>query len=174
MKKILFGIILLTLLSWGVWAVLRPKVPGAEVPQEEAQFKTYTDPQGAFSFTYPAAFSVSGREGSTVAKVTVPRSHMPQTNFSEASLEIVRSGPGTDASCKGTATSTDAAAGNRYETTMVKKLYAGDCYAFTSLIHYTNIQNYDPHQGITEFDKAKIESELGGIVQSFRSLVNSD
>jgi hypothetical protein len=133
-------------------------------------------------------------KGILVATVTAPRTYMPKTNFSEAKLTIGRSSD-TNAikSCteksaqeqqQGTVTignyqfykfvAGDAAAGNLYETTSYRGIVDGDCYAIEYTIHSTNIGNYSPDQGIKEFDKAKIQSEMEKIVKSFKSFVNSD
>jgi hypothetical protein len=107
MKKVIIFVIIIGLLSWGVWAAMKPQ-SGAPVPGETtgtstttpqtSGVKTYTDPQGAFTFHYPAAFTVSGRgadspvgwsansnrPGQVLAKAYVDRTYLPQTNFSEA------------------------------------------------------------------------------------------
>ena len=134
----------------------------------------YTDPQGVFMFEYTNGFQVSGRDGSVLARVKVLKSHMPSTNFSEAEFTITSTSGATDTTCSGRSDSAEAAAGNRYETTTIKKIYDGDCYVFEYIIHSTNIQNYDPSQGIKEFDKKKMVADLEDIVLSFKYLVNSD
>lgn len=139
-----------------------------------SNLKTYADPQGVFSFKYPETFSVSGREGTTLATISIPRGYLPQTNFSEAKLMITFSSGATDATCSGTTNTSDAGAGNFYETTTSKKIYDGDCYTFEYVIHSTNIYNYDPDQGIKVFDKAKVKGELESVIKSFKYLVNSD
>ena len=115
---------------------------------------------------------------------------MPNTNFSEAKLTVNTStNPteiknctadlgGTEATISGYSfkkyISTDAGAGNFYETTSYKGLLDGDCYRLEYTIHSTNIGNYPPELGIKEFDKAKVQDELERIVQSFKFLINSD
>lgn len=64
----------------------------------------------------------------------------------------------------------DAATGNYYDTTSYRTKRNGLCYAVEYTIHSTNIGNYDPSQGITEFDRAKIQGLLEEIVQSFKFL----
>lgn len=108
MKKILFGLLFLALiswLSWSVWSHWQPEAdqatsPGGVSTSTESEMKQYRDPDGAFILTYPAAFTISGREvpdesptswsffsessGRVLARVKVPRNYMPNTNFSEA------------------------------------------------------------------------------------------
>lgn len=135
-------------------------------------------------------------KGLTLAKIYIPKVYMPNTNFSSASLSI---GASTDikeiSTCttatplngevlKGTTNisgypftkffSTDAGAGNYYETTSYRGLLDGDCYALEYTIHSTNIGNYSPDQNIKEFDKTKIENEFENMIASFKFLVNSD
>lgn len=139
------------------------------------ELKTYTDPEGVFSFKYPLGFEVSGREGAIVSEINIPKSYMPKTNFSDAKLTINWSNQPSDIkNCHGETNTSDAGAGNFYETTTVKRIYDGDCYSFEYTIHSTNIGNYDPSQGIKEFDKVKIKSDLNGVINSFKYLVNSD
>jgi len=135
-------------------------------------------------------------KGLTLAKVLIPKTYVPNTNFSSATMSI---GASTDikeiSSCtsatalngeviKGSTTisgypftkffSTDAGAGNYYETMSYRGLLDGDCYALEYTIHSTNIANYSPEQNIKEFDKEEIENEFESMIQSFKFLVNSD
>lgn len=145
--------------------------------------------------TSPTGWSnFSAEPGRVLARIKVPREYAPQTNFSEAwftvgwsnSAKAIRSciqNPGngvniSDATIDGISykklNSTDAAAGNLYETTAYRAILDGDCYSLEYTIHSTNIGNYDPNMGIKEFDKAKIQNELDSIAKSFHFLVNSD
>ena len=54
----------------------------------------------------------------------------------------------------------DAGAGNYYNTTSYRALRDGQCYAIEYTIHSTNIANYDPAQGIEEFNMQAIGSIL--------------
>jgi len=135
-------------------------------------------------------------KGLILAKVLIPKTYLPNTNFSNAFMSI---GASTDikeiSSCtsatalngevfKGTTNingypftkfySSDAGAGNFYETTSYRGLLDGDCYALEYTIHSTNIGNYSPKQNIKEFNKINIESEFESMIQSFKFLVNSD
>ncbi|MFZ2484621.1 MAG: hypothetical protein WAX80_00230 [Minisyncoccia bacterium] len=170
MKKLIL-IIIVVLIGWAVWAWEGNKDTQTPVSEE---LSTYNDPEGVFSFEYPVKFQVTGREGAILARVTVPKAYMPNTNFSDAVLAINWTSGGTDATCSGRVTTAEGAAGNLYETTTIKKIYDGDCYTFEYIIHSTNIGNYDPSQGITEFDKKKIQDNLEEIISSFSFLVNSD
>ena len=64
-------------------------------------------------------------------------------------------------------TVSDAGAGNFYDVTSYRMIKDSQCYALEYTIHSTNIGNYSPDQGITEFDKTKIQTILESIVKSF-------
>lgn len=130
--------------------------------------------------------------GILLASVTIPRSYMSGTNFSSARMTVGRSTDlksclidNSGSNVKGTPAtlggfpvtkfvSSDAGAGNFYESTSYKGTVDGDCYVVEYTIRSTNIGNYSPDQGVQEFDKAKIQNELEKIIKSFRFLVNSD
>ncbi len=62
----------------------------------------------------------------------------------------------------------DAGAGNFYDTTSYRTIYNNECYAVEYTIHTTNIGNYDPSQGISEYNKTPIVTKLEAVVQSFK------
>ncbi len=131
----------------------------------------------------------STSSGLVLAKAALGKSFQPSTNFSDATLTIGTSAnPSAVATCltynpsgglasepttesiNGTSytvlRSSDAGAGNRYDTTSYRSLRGNQCYAVEYTIHSTNIGNYDPQQGITEFDGAAVTSVLEGMVRS--------
>jgi membrane-bound inhibitor of C-type lysozyme len=138
-------------------------------------------------WSYLATF---GDLGLILARVNIPRTFFTEkTNFGDARFTIGTSeAPGAVKNClhfqyadqgKMSTTTingrqftkiqfTDAGAGNLYETTSYRTVYNNQCYAIEYIIHSGNIYNYDPSQGVKEFDKAKITSVLEGIVQSFK------
>jgi Tfp pilus assembly protein PilW len=172
--------------------------------------KIFTASNGSFSFNYNDAFSVNPgdgvfttdwelnnlkKNGLLLATVTIPRSYMPQTNFSEAKLTFGKSSDtnaiknclvdnsgtkivGQPATVSGYPFTkfifSDAGAGNFYDTTSYKGIVGGDCYVVEYTIHSTNIGNYDPSQGITEFDKTKITKDMESVVRSLRFIVASN
>ncbi len=129
---------------------------------------------------------ISSRPGSRLVTVQLPKELMPKTNFGEASVSVgISSEPAEVSGCllgdspvpetkeiNGTQftklTGNDAGAGNFYETTSYRVLKNKTCMAAEELIHSTNIGNYSPDQGITEFDKTKIQAELDEVVNSFK------
>ncbi len=136
----------------------------------------------------------ASQQGRILARVVAPRTYMPGTNFSDARLTVGRStDAGAITSCMtdtsngetksgsktiggypfSVFTSSDAAAGNFYETTSYRGIVDGDCYAIEYTIHSGNIGNYSPDQGIKEFDKSKIKAELEKTITSFEFLINS-
>lgn len=137
--------------------------------------------------------------GDRLVTVVIPKSFMPKTNFSEATFTVgtsadpasmdlclrasngeVEASPVANPVSAGNFSINgvkfskyklgDAAAGNFYDTTSYRTKRNGLCYAVEYTIHSTNIGNYDPSQGITEFDRAKIQGLLEEIVQSFKFL----
>lgn len=129
--------------------------------------------------------------GLLLVSATIQKSFQPQTNFSEAKFTVGTS-PSSDAvaSCltegdgnpmttsqvtiNGTQftrlTFSDAGAGNFYDTTSYRTVRNNQCYAIEYTIHSTNIGNYSPDQGISQFDQAKVQAMLEGIVHSFTFL----
>lgn len=169
----------------------------------------FTDANSIFSFDYNPFFQNiwgfeipttdwslnSKQKGIILANVIIPRTYMPNTNFSDARLTIGRS---TDENAiknclektsgyyieTGTSaingysfkkfTFSDAGAGNLYDSVSYKGIFDGDCYAIEYTIHSTNIGNYPPEQGIKEFDKSKIQNAAEKIIESFKFLINSN
>lgn len=164
---------------------------------------TYTDTGKTFSFSYLNQFTLSGGDvgysqdwafgsedlGLLLAKVSVPKLFLPNTNFGEARFTIGTSAdPDALNSCLtynyggvGTTSEvtingrkftkmmfTDVGAGQYYDTVSYRTIYNNQCYAVEYTIHSGNIDNYSPDQGIKEFDRAKITSVLEGIAQSFK------
>ncbi len=168
---------------------------------------TFTDQGKTFTFNYPSQFSVTGGDGSyssdwsmvnnsadgiLLAKLVIPSSFEPKTNFADAKFTVGTSpSPDAVAQCLATPQSgtpvkkstvvihgttytkfvtTDAGAGNQYETTSYRTIRNGQCYAVEYTIHSTNLGNYDPSQGISAYDHVKVEDVLESIVQSFMFL----
>ena len=163
----------------------------------------FADSNKVFSYEYNSLFAASEGQsaastewrvnttqtGFLLSKVTIPKSYMPGTNFSEATFTVGRSKE-SDAlrTCSTDATNgevkdgtrvidrgdftkftlNDAGAGNFYDTTSYRGIVDGYCYALEYTIHSTNIGNYSPDQGIKEFDKAKIQSDFEKIISSFQ------
>lgn len=128
-------------------------------------------------------------KGNLLVRVLIPKSTQPKTNFGEASFSV---GVSTDtASIKncflspmgnGVNISTlkiegvnftefhysDAGAGNFYDVTSYHTLYNGKCFVMESMVHSSNIGNYSPDQGITEFNKDSVNKTLEDITNSFK------
>ncbi len=128
--------------------------------------------------------------GMLLAKAVLSNGFAPKTNFSEATFTIGTSadpsavqtcttfnpggGPATAPTKKtinGTVFtvlhSADAAAGNRYDTTSYRVVRNSQCYVMEYTIHSTAIGNYDPSQGIKEYDRTSVEGVMDQIVNSF-------
>jgi hypothetical protein len=169
----------------------------------------FTASNGAFSFDYNSFFvALPGQEvpsldwklnakenGIVLATVSIPRTYMPQTNFSEGKLTIGKSSDkiaiknclvndsvSNNNVLKTTIsgypvvkfTSGDAGAGNLYNTTSYRGIIGGECYSFEYTIHSTNIGNYSPDQGIQQFDNTKIVNSLESVLKSLRLIVASN
>jgi hypothetical protein len=128
--------------------------------------------------------------GNLEATLVIPKSYEPQTNFSDArftvgdsdapqALEQCAVAPGNNENMAisretingipfNKITYGDAGAGNFYEVTSYQAIRNGRCYAVEYVIHSTNIGNYPPEAGISQFDKAKVQDILEGIVHSFK------
>lgn len=135
----------------------------------------------------------NGTPGIKYFVLTIPRDFEPQTNFADATLTV---GASTNdqaiANCllpdqtgePGIATSTvmingnqftvfhssDAGAGNLYETTSYRTLHAGECYAVEYTIHSGQIANYPTSYELQPFSEAPLTSVLDRIVGTFTFL----
>jgi len=165
-------------------------------------YKLYTDRSDTFSFAFPSNFDVAGTEmgygyawtapatttGMQLAKIVVPKSFEPGTNFGDAWFSVgVSSDPSAVASCFSTLSGSSdssvpatiggitfaklefsgAGAGNRYDTTSYRAVRDGQCYAIEYTIHYGVFENY-PAGSVTKFDEAKVARALDEVAQSFR------
>lgn len=128
----------------------------------------------------------SKQKGTLFSRTIINKSYIPKTNFSNATLTIGRSSDATVVkSCvvptsnetKSAVTmisghpftaftTSDAGAGNFYDTTSYRSVIKGNCYAIETTIHSTNIGNYSPDQGITEFNKSSVITEFEKIIKS--------
>lgn len=128
--------------------------------------------------------------GLVIAKGTIDRSVRPKTNFAGATFTVGESNdPSAISSClaarngESAAGSVaingvnfskfnlgDAGAGNRYDTTSYRAIRDGRCFALEYMIHSTNIGNYDPSQGISQFDKVAVTADLETSVLGFAFL----
>lgn len=132
--------------------------------------------------------------GTLLADIRIPKTYMTGTNFSDARFTIGRSADaGEITNCTAVQdnfsnrtgmiingypfirmTTSDAGAGNRYDTTSYHGIFDGDCYVIEYTIHSTNLANYPKSQGIKEFNKEQIESLLEDMRLSVKFLISSD
>lgn len=161
-------------------------------------YALYTDEGKTFSFAFPLNVQVAGNaigfspdwsalatsSGLALARLTVPKSYAPGTNFNDASFTVGASAdPEALAACAtaqgATATPAkigdmqvteltahDAAAGNRYDTTSYRVVHNGECYAIEYTIHYGAIENY-PKGSVKAFDEAAVAAALDEVAKSF-------
>jgi membrane-bound inhibitor of C-type lysozyme len=130
--------------------------------------------------------------GMILAEINVPQSYESGTNFGDAKFTVGTSAdPSAVATCltynptggKATASTTstidgttytilqssDAGAGNYYDTTSYRTERGSQCYAIEYTIHYANFQNY-PKGAVKQFDEAALKTKLDAIAQSFMFL----
>jgi hypothetical protein len=148
-----------------------------------------TDDNYVASTTDDWSLNAFGTVGVKVFELDIPKAFEPQTNFDDAKLTIGRSddttaikeclSPSTEVvtsfsttTINGTdflkATSSDAGAGNYYETTSYRVLHVGQCYAIEYTIHSSQIANYPPEYQLKPFDKTKLTDVLDRIVGTFK------
>ena len=65
--------------------------------------------------------------------------------------------------------SSDAGAGNFYDTTSYRISRNSQCYAIEYIIHYANIKNF-PKGTVKQFDEASLAAKLDAIARSFAFL----
>ncbi len=135
-----------------------------------------------------------GTQGTLYLTLTVPKAFEPQTNFSDARLTVGASGNaaararcleadatrGPAAGPTSTAMiggvpftvfrSSDAGAGNYYDTTSYRTIRNGMCYAIEYTVHSAQIYNYPASYGLRPFSAAKIDALMENVVGTFKFL----
>lgn len=124
--------------------------------------------------------------GETLLVLSLPGSLQPNTNFSEATITL---GASNNQEAVAACTSarngetvgvntipnspfmlferTDAGAGNFYDIQSYRIGHDGYCIALETVVHTTNIGNYDPSQGIVEYHGTRIRGALQEVVRTF-------
>ncbi len=204
-KQITIGVIAIIIIFIAVLAI-RSSNNRSPVPATGSSTTTQTDQPSVagedsrqfvdsrFTFIYPKDFAISGSPnvktkswrldatttGYQVAVVTIPKTYMPGTNFSDAKFTVgvsndkaELSGSGCPAGVKFSESGGAVAVAIHGQTTSYFTVRDGDCYALEYTIHSTNIANYPAGQ-VTEFDKQKITDIMDNVVKSFTFTVNSD
>lgn len=162
----------------------------ASVPEGSALTQTYADGQIGFSIRYPKGFTVDSKyiyQGNGPekeihgVKFTIPESLSKGTNLAQDSyigveyipqarrcspdqfLVGVLADPVKDGDQQyGVASTTGAAAGNRYEETVYSLADTNPCIAVRYFIHYGVIENY-PSGTVREFDRSALLAEFDAI-----------
>lgn len=174
--------------------VVASDAPGYNVYTDQSglfsfAFPTNFEVAGVVSGYSEAWSSNATTSGTMLAQIHVPQSYEPGTNFGDANFTVGVSGdPSAIAGCltnsnsQATAaqvtmnglpftklTSSDAAAGNRYETTAYHIVRDNQCYAIEYTVHYGVLENY-PEGTVEAFDSEKITGALDEMAQSFQFL----
>jgi len=161
-----------------------------------AQAARYTDPTLGYTISYPASWTldtayVNDTQGPSHEikgiSLTIPASMTQGTNLGGDTKLSVESLPGQN--CQPSqfvdpadnvrhivshgihytvADSSDAGAGNRYETTVYVVDGTSPCIAVRTFIHYSAIENFDPSSGVKAFDRAKLIAAFDRIRASLR------
>ncbi|MDB5188908.1 MAG: hypothetical protein JWM92_506 [Candidatus Nomurabacteria bacterium] len=158
---------------------------------------TFTYPQafslagGGIGYTQDWKANSDGTLGLVLATVNVPQSYQPKTNFGDAKFTVgTSSDPKAVTNCLNdisgngvtksattingvpytTFVSTDAGAGNRYETTSYRTVRNGQCYAIEYTIHYVVLANFDPSMGVSAYNSVQVHNDLNSIMQGFKFL----
>jgi hypothetical protein len=132
-----------------------------------------------------SGFSTS--TGVKVVEVKSPSDYIRGTNFRDATFDVGYStnssdikncyvvqnmtssgNTGINGATYNKFTLSDAAAGNRYDSTIYRTVHNNRCYSLEYTIHYSNIQNYDPSMNVKEFDENAVKTTLENIVESFK------
>jgi len=172
---------------------------GRKTFTDQGKLFTFTYPAaftlagGGIGYTENWKTNTDGTLGLILAQVNVPQSYQPKTNFVGATFTVGTSvDPKAVASCttdsgsgitKSAVTingikymkfvSTDAGAGNRYETTSYRTVQNDQCFALEYTIHYAELANFDPSTGVTAYNSVQTHSDLDSIVQNFTFLPQS-
>lgn len=131
--------------------------------------------------------NAGGINGTKVLTLTIPKAFQPQSNFGEATLTIGKSKNAkaiadclkADASTGEIAApttmnidgvdffvthSSDAGAGNIYESASYRTVQNGSCYAIEYTMHSSQLGNYPESYKLHQFDKVAVEGVLEKIV----------
>jgi hypothetical protein len=170
--------------------------PSPVSPLPVTNAHTFTDTVHKVTYDYPTEMTLSqngtlnGTTGILISSAELSSSFEPKTNFRGANFIVGSSNDATSiAQCSnpqngehalGTTlingvffskfSLNDAGAGNFYDTTSYRTIYNNQCYVIQYTIHTTNISNYDPSQGISEYSKASVIALLESVAQSFKFL----
>jgi len=129
--------------------------------------------------------------GNVYFTLVIPKAFEPQTNLVDATLTIGSSkkksavtqclnATPTGGSMTATSTavvngnaftvfqSSDAAAGNLYQTTSYRTVHNGQCYAIEYTIHSSQIANYPASYNLKPFNQQRIEALMQRIIGTFK------
>jgi hypothetical protein len=148
-----------------------------------------------YTATASTDWRVNAGNGSGVKyfTLTVPKAFEPQTNFADATLTVGESGNAVAvAQCLAASAangptvatssvtindvpftifqSSDAGAGNYYETTSYRTIHNGKCYAIEYTIHSAQIANYPASYDLQPLDNTKIATLMQNIIATFTFL----
>ncbi len=120
-----------------------------------------------FAFTAPARFTHGTNLGSDTALSveSLPGRHCRPSQFVDPAENVERLR--IDGRTYTKATSSDAGAGNRYETTIYVLDGAHPCIAIRAFIHYSAIENFDPGT-VKAFDRDRLTRDFDRMRDSLR------
>ena len=156
-----------------------------------ATWPRYEDVAARFSIAHPIDLVTDPTsDGETYFTLAIPATFLPQTNFSEAILTVVkRIGSQAVARCLDVVSnesitgvqridnlpftifaSSEGAAGNRYLTTSYRGRIGNVCYVIEYIIHSTTLEDYPPEYELKAFDEQKVKEVLDRIAGTFHLL----
>jgi len=177
-----------------------PSPSTSTTPSEiNPNWSRYQDTQDGFSIAFPPDYLLTQNTevpasdislGVPVATINLPESYFKGTNLGEASLTVRIATSSSDiATCvANTAYSVGqrqingenfaqynfigAAAGNIYDSVLLRNSHDNRCYEIEILMHSGNIANYTPGT-VKEFNRDEILDDLEQIANTFRFIVFS-
>lgn len=163
--------------------------PNSVVIGEDYKYKNQTY---GFEFSYPKDYEFVTPTYTSledkIVQIQTPRDLYPNTNFSDAGVAVSAEFAKDLNECLGKnqggkifsqnmningevfyfATSSDAGAGNFYESNTYRSLLGGQlCFEISETIHTTNIGNYPPGT-VKEVNKGDVINSLRNILSSFK------
>lgn len=167
--------------------------PTTTPPTTSSATQTYKNGTYGFEFQYPVNMVFVTPNYTLlqdkILELQIPGNDYPDTNFGDAAISVSASFAPSTSSCLAldlpisngfkvqrdingvtfnVATSTEAAAGNLYDSTIYRALVGGQlCVELKETIHTGNIANY-PSGTVSEVNKKVVQNQLDSILNTFK------
>ncbi len=191
MKKIFASLFVIALIGAGC-NKSEPVKPTPPTPiTDNNSWQTYRYQPYGFEFKYPASWVFVQPSFKTltdsIVSVQTPENLYPKTNFSNAVVTVNASVGISENQCLSNSqtkapllepltingqtfyveSTTDAGAGNFYDSKIYKTVHDKVCLEVIETIHTTNVGNYEPGT-VTEVDQTEIKKLLQDILLTFK------